>query len=45
MRRMCWLLALTLLAGAAHAATVPIKFGLFGTVHTIVPGTMRAFVS
>src|SRR5579885_3408601 len=36
MRRMCFLLLL--LAGhAAYGATVPIKFGLFGNVHTIVP--------
>jgi type IV secretory pathway VirJ component len=36
MRRMC-ITVLLLACHAALAATTPIKFGLFGTVHTIVP--------
>ena len=36
MRRMCFALLL-LACNAAFSATTPIKFGLFGNVHTIVP--------
>ncbi|MEP6485034.1 MAG: AcvB/VirJ family lysyl-phosphatidylglycerol hydrolase [Rudaea sp.] len=38
MRRMCLLFAMMLSClSIAHAATTPIKFGLFGNVHAIVP--------
>ena len=37
MRRTCFLLVLCLLAQGGAAATVPVYFGLFGSVHTATP--------